>query len=1099
MKKVFLTFFIASCFASYAQEANNSELKKYKEMMYDNSYNFYDVVEAAEAYFNTIDREAKGSGWKPYQRWKIANEYKYYPDGDRSKVDPFFVKNQYQQFVKNNPSNKALYNGMWKDLGPYTLDSITGHYSAGLGRIEDMYVSPVDSMIMYLGSRSGGFWRSIDGGATWEGTTDFLFASGVNTLTVSPTSPDTVLINVRNARNGYSHGIYRSSDGGLTWSQSNFNPTNIGFGGLGDNFQIYEIAYHPRVKDLVFIGTNKGIYKSTDDLATWTIQQTNFDFTEIAFHPSDDSLVYLYNTSGSTTSNRVFRSTDQGLTYGLSSNINGNNGNERVELVTSPQCDDCLWFASNNGVWVSYDKGLNFNFLSNSSETCGGFAVSDVDTSMMIYGYVDLDGSTDGGRSFSDRTRWSLGNTNGAGNGFSVSYKTSTDYIHADLRNAKCVNGVFYVATDGFLSKSNDNGTTWTILSEGVGTRENYNLGLSQSNHYRTISGSQDNGTSINTENGWVEFYGADGMEGIIHPLNDDWMLGSIQFGGRRKTKNGGFSQSGVTPSGSSNAYWVAPLAYDPNNHMRVFDFRDVVYMSDDFAENYTNVGAPSFTGDIQLAAIAENNSDIIIVARGSSIEKSTDGGANFTSIKNNLPGYSIRDISFNPKDDDNIFVVYGRYQVDNRKVFMTTDGGNTWTNITYNLGSMPISSVVIDHSAAANIYVGAEIGVYTKPMSGTTWTLYNNGLPNMDARELEINYGSNTIRTATWGRGLWEYNLVGRADYPAIMHTSISSTPTLISPKEGVDQFVTSKIHYTGSLSSVYVEWSQDSAVFGNQISMTNTIDSTWVSNQAFPQLPVGTKVYFKVVAVGSTNDTTETYKFMYEVHPFAYCNAIGTSNAGNLFLDNVSLGSLSNNSNNGAYTLYQTPVANLFADSTYTLNLSANTGWGSNDYGAWIDYNGNADFELNERILYDLNSGGSSSASFTVPSNINPNDTVRMRVRLSYWGPPETCDSQFGEVEDYLVALKNITTSIADVQQRKGGVSLFPNPSEGSFVLEFDELNTNQLIRIYNSQGSLIKEEFQGSQKRMFFNLNIPAGTYFVSVEKEGERFVLPIMINK
>ena len=60
---------------------------------------------------------------------------------------------------------------------------------------------------------------------------------------------------------------------------------------------------------------------------------------------------------------------------------------------------------------------------------------------------------------------------------------------------------------------------------EGQSIRENYCLGVSQSNTYRTVTGSQDNGTSIKTENGWIEFYGADGMEGIIHSLNDDWMI----------------------------------------------------------------------------------------------------------------------------------------------------------------------------------------------------------------------------------------------------------------------------------------------------------------------------------------------------------------------------------------------------------------------------------------------------------------------------------------------------------------------------------------------------------------------------------------------
>ena len=148
-------------------------------MIEDNSYNFYEVVEAAEAYFSTMDKDAKGSGYKPFMRWVNSNEYKYYPDGERSNVDPYFASKQYQSFLKNNRTLKNLYNGSWKELGPNTIDSITGHYSAGLGRIEDFYVNPNDSNRIYIGSRSGGFWRSLDGGSNWQGTTDFLFASGV--------------------------------------------------------------------------------------------------------------------------------------------------------------------------------------------------------------------------------------------------------------------------------------------------------------------------------------------------------------------------------------------------------------------------------------------------------------------------------------------------------------------------------------------------------------------------------------------------------------------------------------------------------------------------------------------------------------------------------------------------------------------------------------------------------------------------------------------------------------------------------------------------------------------------------------------------------
>jgi hypothetical protein len=1083
-------------FGSKAQDVEITSKSELKDLMSNNSINFYDVANAGEAFFNSIDKGAKGSGYKPFMRWMNANEYKYYPDGDRSAVDPYFVQKEYAAFVKGNPINKALNNGSWTDLGPYSLDSITGHYSAGLGRVEDMYVSPLDSNILYLGSRSGGFWRSIDHGQHWQVTTDFLFASGVNSFTVSPTNSDSVLINVRNANNGYSNGVYKSNDGGLTWTITPFNPANLTFAGLGTDFTVYEIAYHPRIPNLVFIGTNKGIFRSYDNMNTWTSTQWSFDFIEIAFHPTNDSIVYLYNTAGSNNSNRVFISLDQGGIYNLSNNIIGNNGNERVEIATSPQCDNCLWFASNNGVWLSTDNGMNFSFRSNSPEDCGGFAINDLDSSNLIYGYVDLDNSTNGGNTFVNRTRWSLGNTNGNTTSNASSYLSSSNYIHADVRNLKSVNGVFYAATDGFLCKSNDGGVTWLILSEGTGIRENYKLGVSQSNHYRSISGSQDNGTSILTEDGWVEFYGADGMEAIIHPLNENWMMGSVQFGNRRLSKNGGFTSTGANPSGSTQAYWEAPLAYDPNNPMNVYDFRNEVWKSDDFAESYIQLANPSsINGDIEHAEIAYNNSNIIIIAKGSAIEKSIDGGVSFSSIKSNLPNASIRDLAIDPNNDDVMIATYARYQIDNSKVFLTTNGGSIWTNITYNIGNMPIRSVVIDHTDASNIYVGGEIGVYTKPMNGIAWTLYNQGLPNMSVKELEVMTGSNTLRAATWGRGLWEYNLVGRRNYPAIVFTKISNTPTDNNPKVGVDQYVTSRIHYSAALSSVYVEWSRDTAVYGNTIVMINTVDSTWQTVSPILPFPEGTKIYFKVVAVGASNDTTETYKFIYEVQPFENCAATGNNGSGNLYLDNVTIENINNTSNNLAYTKYASQVLDLYTDSTYNLDLSANTGWSNNDFAAWIDFNGDADFDASERILYDPNSGGGSTNNFTVPSNAKAGDTVAMRVRLSYWSDPVPCGDQFGEVEDYVVFLRNTTTTVNDVIGENEFFSLYPSPNSGQFKVKFTEGITDSRLLLINSLGAVVNERRTDGKETITFDLQLPNGIYFIQLFESNKtmKFVI------
>lgn len=845
--------------------------KKYKIMMEDPSYNFYEVCKEADAYFESHGK-GKGSGYKGYQRWRNENESKYAPSGRRDNVDPLLVEKAYRRILGNETesSTRSIYNGGWKDLGPYNLDSITGHYSAGLGRIVTSYVHRANTQIMYVGSRSGGFWKSTNGGVNWTGGyTDTLTASGVGTITASPTDADSILIGVQNGGNTYSHGIYRSINGGNTWTQTQFNPTVLGKGGLGSSFRIYKVVYHPRVPNLIFVGASDGLYRSTDNLATWT-KVTNGQITQIDFHPTNNNIVYIYdNYYWGSNRDKVLYSLNQGVSFTASNTISGNSGSTGY-LSVSNDCSDCVFFASTNGIWTSKDKGVNFTFMSNPPESCFGFAVDDTDTSKMVYGYVDVVTTNDGGRTSSQVTWWSLGSSaHGPGN-YDYRLHNGGSYIHADLHPALCINGTYYVGTDGLFAKSSDNGATWTVISNGLGIRENYSLGASQSNHYRTMSGSQDNGTSIKHKDTWIEFYGADGMEAIIHPLNDNWMIGSLQYGGRRKTTNGGLTQGGTSPSGQSgsgNGAWEAPIAYNPNDQMQVYNFAKDVYVSNRFGGSWQYKGDP-FGGTISEAAIAENNSNIIVVAKGASIRKSTDGGATYTNIyRSPLPNYTITDIAFNPKDDDNFILTYNRYQNDGKKVFMTTDGGTTWTNITHNLGDMPIRCAVFDHSDASNIYLGAEIGVYTMPLNGTNWTLHNPGLPNSTIKELEVVNGSNTLRAAIWGRGLWEYTLVGRENYPAILKTWIDDMPTDDLPKEDIDQHVNSIVSSATALKAVYLEWSINNPTFGNRIGMVNTVDSTYVSSTPIPNYPMGTKMFFKVFAVNANGDTSETYKFQYTV----------------------------------------------------------------------------------------------------------------------------------------------------------------------------------------------------------------------------------------
>lgn len=201
-------------------------------MMEDTRYNFYEVVDSANAYFDKYGR-TKGSGWKGFARWKNENESKFYPTGVRTATDFYHVSKAYQEVLSEQGlKTKTSFDNGWNELGPWDANNVTSHYSPGIGRIETFWVNPNNNQHLFLGSRSGGFWKTTDGGTTWKNTTDFLVASGVFTLAVNPFNFDEVLISVQHGGLGYTHGIYRSTDGGETWNITKFEPQNLNWGGL---------------------------------------------------------------------------------------------------------------------------------------------------------------------------------------------------------------------------------------------------------------------------------------------------------------------------------------------------------------------------------------------------------------------------------------------------------------------------------------------------------------------------------------------------------------------------------------------------------------------------------------------------------------------------------------------------------------------------------------------------------------------------------------------------------------------------------------------------------------------------------------------------
>lgn len=1006
------------------------KLKKpaYKDMMDDMSINFYTVCDSAEAYFKTIGKDKKGSGYKPFMRWKYLNENKFGISGNRM-IDyslPYkeFVRinEEYKLNQKRNNFNRSTNsNNGWINEGPNQVGTITGHWSPGLGRVEYVKVNPANKNQIYLGSRSSGLYRTNNEGLNWINNTSNLPANGVSCFDANPLNFDEILFNVNSGSNSFSFGIYRSNDGGNTITQSVFNPTNLGTGGIGTTFRIYVIKYHPTIPNLVFISTNLGLFKSTDNLSTYSLVNSSYRITDIEFHSTNPNIIYVYNNV-SADRNRILKSTDIGATFTPLADLVGNNDVD-INITTVPGNSNEIYLISDNGFWKSVDEGVNINLISTPAT---GVSFSDGipkdnNPTIFITGYVDLYKSIDSGLTFTRNTVWNIDAAVHGGGNYShlqQNYDTTQTYVHADTNYKVCVNGIFYVCTDGFLCKSEDDGVTWQKLTTNINMREYYNLGVNQSNSAVTILGCQDNGTSMKNENGWYEIAGADGMEALSFPLNENNFIFSYQGGGRNRSYNLGYDNHGAVPTldAGETGYWVAPILYDPNDHYSIYSFYYNVYKSTDFGSTWTKLGAPTtFTGTIQVAAIAENNSNKIVISKQNHLELSVDGGNTFTSILNNLPSnLYISDVTFDPNNDNTIIVTYSNVSsvYGQNKVFISTNSGASWSNITYNLGYMPVHNVIV---AFDKIYVGTELGVYYKSLTDTSWTPFNTDLPNVPVSELEVNYGANVIKAATWGRGLFSNKIPGRESFPSIIKTTITSPVTNVSPKTTLPQFVTSNIEYSGVLTNVYVSWSINSfADFNatNVIQMALESGTTWKSISPLPDVPAGSRVYFKVTAVGSNSDISETYKFMYEVKPFEYCVASG-NNTTDWYIRRFQLSNLDNNLNsNTTYQYFNTTPIILFKGDTYTLTTQFRYVSSGNTYNVWMDLDGDAEFKESEKIVVDNNItigfDKTSVKSFTVPSN-NPTITTRLRARFSYWPyDNKPCQTNtFGEVEDYLVKI--------------------------------------------------------------------------------------------
>lgn len=863
MKKITLSFFASFTFYFFNAQS-------WVELLQDTGSDFYSIQRSAQNYFNTIDIAKPGTGYKQFKRWEYFTEPRVYPSGDLNQLKLTWPN--FQKFLRDNQSGQksasAAAVGTWTLMGPIgPPGGLVFGIPTRTGRDNFITFHPNNSGTYWCGAASGGLWKTTNNGASWTTNTDYLDVIGCSDLAIDPGNPNIMYLATGDgeaqANFRASIGVLKSTDGGLTWNNTGFTYTQ------SQQRQIRRLLLNPQNTSVLIVVTNAGTYRSADAGATWSLSSTGNCF-DAEFKPGDPNTVYL----GASNSFRL--STDGGITFAtITSGIPGS-GSNRLAIAVTPADSNYVYVVRSNssdggfgGIYRSTNSGQNFNLMSTAPNVLGascngnssggfgwygiGLAASPLDKNEVVVGGINIFRSTNGGSS------WQI-------YGCQSGTSTNPPFIHADHHELEYTpSGDLYSANDGGIAQRT--GSTWTDLTNPRNISEIYRIGLSALSPNLWITGHQDNGTSLYSNGSYMYTSGSDGLDCFIDRTNNNRMFCSAQNGGFKISNNGGTSWSGFTTGMTGSAPWLSPWKQDPvNPNLLYAGYSQLFYSTGGAWSQLTPTGGG---GSIVEFAIAPSNNQVIYVIHGTSVRKTNDGGQTWTNITSGIPGGSAAPnfITIDPNDENNAWITCSGYSATN-KVFRTTNGGLTWTNITGNLPNLPANCSVYQPGTNDRIYVGMDIGVYTRDNSTNVWTLLNTGLPNVPISDMEISPAAPTIlRAATYGRGVYETELIQPLTVPtssfvssgiycagnSIQFTDLSSEAPntwnwTVNPSSGVtvSSFTSQNPTMTFSNSGVYTVSLISSNGFGAGAAEVQTI-----SINALPSLTLSSSGISSTVCV--------------------------------------------------------------------------------------------------------------------------------------------------------------------------------------------------------------------------------------------------------
>ncbi|PID26412.1 MAG: hypothetical protein CR982_10390 [Candidatus Cloacimonadota bacterium] len=669
----------------------------------------------------------------------------------------------------------------WELVGPTNVG----------GRISDLQIDKNNENIIWAGTASGGVWKSLDKGQTWNPVFDDVSIMTIGAIALDPNDSDVCYAGTGEASASsfsfYGNGIYKTTDGGLTWEHI----------GLENSSYISRLRVDPNNSQIVWAAAtgklystdeNRGIYKSVDGGLTWEKKLYIADNTaanDIVIDPTNSNIIYASMW-------------------------------ERLRTL-----DDRISGGVNSGIWKSVDGGENWVRLTNgfpTGETIGriGLAISKNNPSTLYSVYADYtnNGSNLGGvyKTTNGGESWQKLNTPSSmddiyfwfGWYFSkievdpkddnrvfvlgVSYWRSEDggssweemggygfgpHVDHHAMEISPTSTFFVEGNDGGIALSNDYGYTWEEIDFPI--TQFYGIEVDNNNPNTIMGGAQDNGTWITKDgslDNWQFILGGDGFRCRINSENSNIIFAESQNGAMYKSVDGGSQFFSIFDDIYGERFdWNTPMEFDPSDNNIIYCGSQYLYRSedggssnyDDFTWERVSPDLTDGTGSIYAIGVSESDGDVIYVGTTrSKVWVTKDGGGSWNEISENLPFRAVSSIAVDKNNPAIAYVTFSGLRWDNelRYVFKTENYGETWSDISSNLPDLPINDIILDNNNNGHIYVSSDIGVYHTINDGEEWSSIGLGLPNAPVHELKLHYGTNTLYAGTYGRSVYKINV---------------------------------------------------------------------------------------------------------------------------------------------------------------------------------------------------------------------------------------------------------------------------------------------------------------------------------------------------